>query len=101
MSKKSEVVVMDVLMKDETKHSDMISIMDTFQNYLGSSYDEHRKVLSGGELLTCERQQGSQKHIMCGNTPRECLQILEPVTEDWHCLVTFLEVSYTKFNKFL
>ena len=32
MSKKSDVVVMDVLMKDETKHSDMISIMETTVN---------------------------------------------------------------------
>lgn len=30
---------------------------------------------------------------MCGNTPRERLEILEPVSEDWHCLVTLLEVS--------
>lgn len=93
MSKKSEVAVMDVLMKDETKHSDMIEIMKTMQDYLGSEYDEERRVLSGGDFLTCERQQGSQKHMMCGNTPRERLQILEPVTEDWHGLVTLLEVS--------
>lgn len=90
MSRKSEVVV---LMKDETKHSDMIEIMTTMQEYLGQDYDENRRVLSGGDLLTCERQQGSQKHMMCGNTPRERLQILEPVTEDWHALVTLLEVS--------
>lgn len=93
MSKKSDVVVLDVLMKDETKHSDMISIMETMQNYLGKDYDEKRRVLSGGDLLTCERQQGSQKHMMCGNTPRERLEILEPVSEDCHCLVTLLEVS--------
>ena len=93
MSRKSDVVVMDVLMKDETKHSDMISIMETMQKYLGEDYNEQRMVLSGGDLLTCERQLGSQKHRMCGNTPREQLQILEPVNEDWHCLVTFLEVS--------
>lgn len=93
MSKKSEVVVMDVLMKDETKHSDMISIMKTMQSYLGSDYDDERRVLSGGDLLTCERQQGSQRHMMCGDTARERLQVLEPVNEDWHCLVTLLEVS--------
>ena len=82
MSEKSDVVVLDVLMKDETKHSDMISIMETMQNYLGKDYDKKRRVLSGGDLLTCERQQGSQKHMMCGNTPRERLEILEPVAED-------------------
>ena len=69
MSKKSEVVVLDVLMKNETKHADMIDIMNTMQDYLGSDYDEERRVLSGGDQVTCERQIGSQKHMMCGNTP--------------------------------
>lgn len=92
MSQKSDVVVLDVLMKDENKHSDMISIMKTLQGYLGDDCSEEMKVLSGGDLLTCERQQGSQKHMMCGNTPRERLEILEPVAEDWHCLMNMLEV---------
>lgn len=60
--------------------------------YLGSDYDGEQRVLSGGDLLTCERQQGSQRHMMCGDTARERLQVLEPVNEDWHCLVTLLEV---------
>ena len=93
MSKKSEVVVLDVLMKNETVHTDMISIMTTMQEYHGEDYDGRRKVLSGGDLLTCERQQGAQKHMMCGNTPKERLQVLQPVTEDWHGLVSLLSVS--------
>ena len=36
-------------MKDETKHSDMIAIMETVQGYLGDNYNEERRVLSGGE----------------------------------------------------
>ena len=92
MSKKSEVVVLDVLMKNETKHADMIAIMNTMQEYLGSDYDEERRILSGGDQVTYERQLGSQKHMMCGNTTKERLQILEPVVEDWHCLVSLLGV---------
>ena len=34
MSKKSEVVVLDVLMKNEAKSSDMIDIMRKMQDYL-------------------------------------------------------------------
>lgn len=94
MSKKSEVIVLDVLMKDKTKHADMINIMSTMQEYLGSDFSEERRVLCGGNLLARERRIGSQKHIMCGNTPRERLQILEPVAEDWHCLVSLIGVSY-------
>ena len=50
MSKKSEVVVMNVLMKDETKHSDMISIMELMQTYFGTEHNDERRVLSGGDL---------------------------------------------------
>ena len=78
MLKKSEVVVLDVLMKNETEHADMIAIMNTMQEYLGSDYDEERIILSGADQVTCEHQIASQKHV-CGNTPRERLQVLEPV----------------------
>ena len=93
ISKKSEVYTLDVLMKDECKHSDMIEIMQQYQEYLGEKYHTEKKVVSGGDQCTCERQQGAQKHMMCGNTVRERLGLLEPVCEDWHCLVTFIQVS--------
>ena len=35
MSKKSDVYVLDILMKNEAKHKDMIDIMTTMQSYLG------------------------------------------------------------------
>ena len=96
MSKKSEVFVLDVLMKNEAKHQDMIEIMKTYQKYLDDSgFSNANRVLSGGDQLTCERQVGSQRHMMCGNTPRERLEVLEPVVEDWHCLVALLAVSCT------
>ena len=47
MSIKSEVVSLDILTKDENKHADMIAIMSTIQGYLGSDYNEERRVLSG------------------------------------------------------
>ena len=47
MSKNSEVVVLDVLMKNET---------------VGRDHDESRSVVSG-DLLTCKRQLGAQKHV--------------------------------------
>lgn len=93
MSRKSEVIVLDVLMKNETVHADMIFIMKMLQEYLGKDYDERKKSLSGGDLLTCERQEGAQKHMMCGNTPKERLEVLQPVVEDWHSLVCLLCVS--------
>jgi hypothetical protein len=93
MSKKSEVVVLDVLMKNEAKHRDMLDIMNTLQGYLGKQYPEDRPVLCGGDQMTVEREVGAQRHMMCGNTRRERLELLEPVVEDWHCLVCLIGVS--------
>ncbi len=56
MSMKSDVVVLDILMKNETKRKDMIDIMKTLQGYLGDEYPEDRPVLSGGDQLTVERE---------------------------------------------
>ena len=93
MSKKSDVVVLDLLMKNEAKHKDMLDIMTTLQDYLGENYPEGQPVLSGGDQLTCERQVGAQRHMMDGNTAKERLELLKPVIEDWHCLVAFIAVS--------
>lgn len=93
MALKSDVVVVDVLMKNETKHADMIDIMSQMQDYLGSDYPNERRLLSGGDQLTSERQVGAQRHRMDGDTVREQLRLLEPVIEDWHCLVILLSVS--------
>ena len=93
MSQKLEVVVLDVLMKDDIKHGDMIDILRTMHEYLGDAYDQEKRVLSGSDQLTCEQQSGAQRHMMCGNTRRERLEVVEPVAEDWHCLVCLLGVS--------
>jgi len=93
MSQKSEVIVLDVLMKNEASRADMLDIMNHIQGYLGKDFPSDKRVLSGGDQLTCERQVGAQRHVMDGNTTEERLGLLEPVTEDWHCLVCLLSVS--------
>ena len=85
MAEKSKVVVLDILMKNETKHEDMLDIKKVMQDYLGDSYPQEHRVASGGDHLTCERQLGAKKHKMDENTNKERLDILEPVVEDWHC----------------
>ena len=92
-SKKSEVFVVDVLMKSKASHSDIVNIMKTMQGYLGDQYPPAHRVASGGDQLTCERQVGAQRHLMDSDTPHDHLQLLEPQSEDWHCLVTMLSVS--------
>ena len=71
MAQKSDVAVIDVLMKNETDGKDMLDIMETMHGYLGKDYHADHCVLSGGDQLTCERQRASQRHVMCGNTRRE------------------------------
>ena len=77
-------------MKNEAKASDMIDITHTLQAYLGKS---QKKVASGGDQLTCERQVAAMRHMMDGNTPEDRLELIEPQCEDWHCMVCMLKVS--------
>ena len=93
MSRKSEVVVVDVLQKNEACRSDMIDIMTQMQEYLGEGYPEDHHILSAGDQLTCERQIGAKMHRRDGDTVHKRLGIFEPVTSDWHCMVCLLSVS--------
>ena len=93
MSKKSEVVVLDVFMKNEATSTGMLDIMKSIQDYLGENYPSKNKVASGGDQLTCERQAAAMRHMMDGDTAKDRLQLLEPQSEDWHCMVCMLKVS--------
>ena len=55
MSLKSEVIILDILMKNENCHSDMVESMTTMQDYLGKEHPSDRRVASGDDHLTCER----------------------------------------------
>lgn len=79
MAKKSDVIVCDVFHKQETKRDHMIEIMQMTQEFLGPDYTH--TVASGGDLLDAD-------------TPRERLELLEPVTEDWHALMNYLIVRF-------
>ncbi len=81
--------VVDVLHKCETKTTDMIDIMRDMISYLG---DSSNRLLSMGDLLTKERQDGSKRHVICSNTTSGRLDHLEPCVADWHCLLNLLMV---------
>lgn len=68
---------LDVLMKNEAKHSEDITKLPRQKFY----NDERRR-------LTCERQVGPQRLTRCANSVAERLKLLEPVSKDWHCLVS-------------
>ena len=52
MSLKSEVIVLDIFMKNVNCHNDMVDIMTTMQLYLGNDYPGDKRVVSGGDDLT-------------------------------------------------
>ena len=89
MCQKSEVVVVDVLHKNEAKHDDMIELLKAMQKYKGQQIGT---VLSGDDQLTCERQRCSKFHVMDGNSPEDRLDQIESVIEDWHALMCVLKV---------
>lgn len=91
MAAKSEVVVLDVLHNNETVNSDMVEIMRAMLSYLASLYKH--TVISGGDHVTCEREQGAKRHVQCSNSPEGRLDQLEPCCEDWHCVMNFMIVS--------
>ncbi len=95
MGQKSEVYTLDVLMKNEAKHADMVDIMRILQGYFGSNHSDEKRVACGGDQLTCERQVGAQRLTCCADSVKERLKLLEPMAEDWHCLVSILRVSQT------
>ena len=82
MSRKSEVLVVDVLMKNEACGPDMVDIMQAMHGYLGPDCPSDLRIASGGDQLTCERQIAAQRHMMDGDTPAERLALLEPQIED-------------------
>ena len=90
MACKSEIAVLDVLHKNETRSVDMVDIMREQQSYLGEGCTH--TVLSDGDHVTCERQQGSKRHVMDSDTRTGRLELLEPCVEDWHCLLSILGV---------
>ena len=77
MPKKSEVVVHDVLMKNEAK-------------YRAEGYPKDRRVASGwSAYLRIKREHNA---IWCVAIPQKKtrLELLEPHCEDWHCMVCVL-----------
>ena len=72
MSERSEVVVLDVLYKNEACHQDMLDIMKYQQQYLGKDFSGC--VPSRGDLLTCEQQRCARR-VMDSDTKEDHLEL--------------------------
>ena len=93
MSKKSDVVILDVLQKNETKSTDQLHIMETMHGYLGEEILRDHEVLLGGDQLMCELQVNCKRHMMDGKTPWDSMDVLEPEMGDWQALLSLFNVS--------
>ncbi len=98
-------IPLGILSKCETKHEDMVCILDHLHQYVPTmSIDDLLEVPGvpdgldiiidyfhcipsfGGDLLT-EMRAGTAKNIRCNSERgRDCLEGLIPVAEDWTCL---------------
>ena len=93
MAKKSSTTILDVLQKSESDSSEMIEIMRYMQKLVAGHAE---RVLSGGDLVTTERQVAAQHHVIDGKSMDDQLLNLEPQVEDLHCVMNFICVSHPK-----
>lgn len=108
-------VPVGIIPKCETKHDEMISIMEKLQQYVPVNTEEvqfdipgvgtkkayadwFHYTLFGGDMLTAKRARGSQ-HIRKNSTRGITrLERLKPVTEDWHAKVCLLGVCFMLYR---
>lgn len=87
-------------MKDETKTSDMIDIMEEYYKYLPTSETgKPVKLPLYCDGLSCERADGAQKARTNGEDEWQCLLGLEPCAQDWHKRQLLLQDTYDKLFK--
>ncbi len=95
-------VPLGILKKCETKHEDMISILDHLSQYVPTVSsastmtnphtsepvevveDKHHQILFGGDMLTAKRARVAQYIRENSNRGKFSLEGFVPCTEDWH-----------------
>ena len=105
-----------VLLKDESQHDDMISILEKLQEYSPQLADEDKGVskptgdrdedteeyrnntstlpiLLGGDQFSTSMARRVIADRVNSRNDIECLKGVQPVVEDWHAKLCFLTVS--------
>ena len=85
---------MGVLELNENDSHEIVSIMEYLQSYVPrcNSTGNHSVTLSGGDLLTLERELHAQDDRYNSRNTKACLQGLMPCMEDFHTFGNFLGV---------
>ena len=72
----------------------MREILKTLHEYVpGHDTDNPIRIISAGDLLTCEREIGAQENVRDSKTPSGRRAGLMPVIADFHLLGNFYEVN--------
>ena len=108
-SQKSQRHCLGLLELNENKQQDMVEILSHINNrYVPYQYkedDDHAFQPSepimhlqfGGDQLTAERARNSKKAVINGQKSHERLEALLPHAEDFHCMMNFVDLIYSKF----
>ncbi|XP_011679955.2 uncharacterized protein LOC105445739 [Strongylocentrotus purpuratus] len=97
MKKKSEVVNLGVLTSNENTHEGMVEILDHMNKYVPVETDGTTpvKIISGGDLLTCERETNTILDRQDSPSPMARWDGLVPVIDDFHTMANFLSAIWT------
>lgn len=89
-------IPLGVLLKDESQHSDMISILEHCQQYSPQSpvdYDCLIRILLGGDQFSTAMARRVIADRSNSTNDVDSLKGLQPVVEDWHAELCLLTVS--------
>jgi hypothetical protein len=92
--KKSVIVPLGVIPKNENVNEEMLEIMETMQQYIPTNQatQQVHTVAFGGDQLTVERCRGVQSTRVNSDNEIDALLGLHPFASDWHAEVTLLQV---------
>eukprot|EP00794_Sanderia_malayensis_P013527 gene13527-biopygen10794 len=99
MNNKSNIVPLGLINKNEMYTEDMISILETYQEYCPSLNGSMRKILCRGDGLTTKR--GYDAILACGDaaSAEERLEGLALKSENWHEAILRLHANIINYNK--
>lgn len=105
-------IPLGIILRNENKLDEMTEIMEHLHKYvpfetcaeqfqlasgeeLTIASNKMHHILIGGDQLTVARIRSVQEGLLNSNSPRERMEGLVPVVEDWHAKVIFLKVRST------
>ncbi|CAG2202794.1 unnamed protein product [Mytilus edulis] len=97
--KKSCVIPLGILEKDENKTEEMIEIIEHLHQYTPKAHDKMMPLLMGGDGLSVERGEGAQKARADGISQEDRLEGFIWKSEDWHAHVISLQDTFNQLFK--